>query len=93
MTDIAEVKRTSAGLREALFDEIDRLRRGEVDPKRVNAIARISGEIVNTVKMEIEVANYLAGQSRAHQVGRVLKPLDFAGDDLLPSPEQDREAA
>jgi hypothetical protein len=84
MTDSDSVRRTSAGLREALFDEIDRLRRGEIDPKRVNAIARISAEIVSTVKMEIEVANYMAGQGRAANVGRVLKPLDFEGDDLLP---------
>jgi hypothetical protein len=86
--DDNDVRRTSAGLRDALFDEIDRLRKGEVDPKRVNAIARISAEIVNTVKMEIEVANYIAGQGRAHSVGRILKPLDFSGDELLPPPEE-----
>ena len=51
----ASVVRTSAGLRDALFDELDALRRGEIDPKRANAVAKLAKTVVETVRMEIEV--------------------------------------
>lgn len=56
-----KVERTSAGLRHALFDEIDRIRNGETDAKKANAVARLSSEIVNVVTMELEVTKYVAG--------------------------------
>ena len=55
------VERTSAGLRNALFDELDTLRNGNSDPKRANAVARISSEIVRTVDMEIRVQQHKRG--------------------------------
>lgn len=58
--EMPNVVRTSAGLRDALFDEIDRIRSGETDAKKANAVARLAGEIVNTVTMEITVQKHLA---------------------------------
>ena len=45
-------ERTSAGLRNALFDEIDALRRGTGDPKRALAIAKLAQNILDTARME-----------------------------------------
>lgn len=50
--------RSSVGLRNVLFDELDSLRAGNSDPKKANAVARLSSEIVRTIMMEIEVAKY-----------------------------------
>lgn len=50
--------RTSAGLRTALFDELDGLRAGTVTATRANAVAKLATTIVETVRMELDVAKY-----------------------------------
>lgn len=50
------VDRSSAGLRNALFDEIDALRRGEGDPQRAMAVAKLAQNILATAKMEYQVS-------------------------------------
>ena len=54
----APVQRTSAGLRDAIFDEIDAVRNGTSNPTRANAIAKLATGIVETVRMEIEVQRH-----------------------------------
>jgi hypothetical protein len=44
MTD--RVRRTSAGLRDAIFDEIDAIRAGESSSARANAISKLASGIV-----------------------------------------------
>lgn len=59
-TEMPAVMRTSAGLREALFDELDNLRNGKTNPANANATSKLAGVIVDTVNMEIEVHKVLA---------------------------------
>ena len=47
-------RRTSAGLRDALFDEIDAMRRGDGDPQRAIAVARLASSIINAAKLELD---------------------------------------
>lgn len=49
-------EQTSSGLRDMLFDTLEGLRTGRVEPTKAKAIAAISHQIIETVKMEIEVA-------------------------------------
>jgi hypothetical protein len=49
------VRRDSAGLRNALFDEIDALRRGDGDPQRAMAVAKLAQNILATAKMEYQI--------------------------------------
>ena len=51
------VERSSSGLRDLLFDTIDRLRTGKVTVGEARAIAALAGQVVNTVHMEIAIAN------------------------------------
>lgn len=55
----ATVNRTSAGLRDAIFDEIDAIRNGTSNPTRANAVAKLATGIVETVRMELEVSRHL----------------------------------
>lgn len=57
------VARTSAGLRDAIFDEIDAIRSGNSNPTRANAVAKLATGIVETVRMEIEVHRHLKQHS------------------------------
>jgi hypothetical protein len=53
------IVRTSAGLRDAIFDEIDSIRNGSSNPTRANAVAKLATGVVETVRMEIEVQRHL----------------------------------
>lgn len=46
--------RTSLGLRDALFDELDALRAGTSNPQKSQATAKLAVQIINSVKMEID---------------------------------------
>ena len=62
------VVRTSAGLRNALFDELDALRNGTSDPPRANSVSKLAAQVVATVNMELEVhrmAEKLPGAEKA----------------------------
>ena len=58
-TAVASVQRTSAGLRDAIFDELDAIRNGTSNPTRANAVAKLASGIVETVRMEVEVQRHL----------------------------------
>lgn len=53
------VPRTSSGLRDALFDELESLRSGKTDNRRAVAVAALAVTIVKTVRMELEFARVL----------------------------------
>ena len=55
-----QVIRTSAGLRDALFDELDALKAGDTNPAKANATAKLADQIVNTVKLEMDVQKHVA---------------------------------
>jgi hypothetical protein len=52
------IARTSAGLRDAIFDEIDALRNGKSNPTRANAVAKLATGVIDTVRMEMEVQRF-----------------------------------
>lgn len=61
MTEVKQRKtivRTSAGIRDALIDEMERVINGESEAKTANAVARLSGELINSVRMELEVEEF-----------------------------------
>lgn len=55
-----KVDRNSAGLRDALFDELDGLRDGSVNATQANATAKIAAAIVDTVTMEMNAYKILS---------------------------------
>ena len=63
------VVRTSAGLRDVLFDELDRMRNGRTNATNANAISRLAGEIANTIQMELEVHRELSRIPGDHPAG------------------------
>lgn len=52
------IVRTSAGIRDALIDEMERLINGETDAKTSSAVGRLAGEVVKTVEMELKVEEF-----------------------------------
>jgi hypothetical protein len=66
------VKRSSDGLRDALFDEIDGLRNGTTTATNANAVARLADQINNTVHLELLVHKQLSGGKRMSKLPPVL---------------------
>lgn len=53
-------KRTSQGLRDILFDEIEELRKGNGDPTKSMAVANLAKQIINTAKIELDFHRQIA---------------------------------
>lgn len=50
---LTSTERTSNGLREMLFDEIDKLRNGVIDSSRAHATAKLAQQILSSVSLEL----------------------------------------
>lgn len=76
--DKARVQRTSAGLREALFDELDDLRGGKTNATKANATAKLATAIIDTVEMELSVHKTLSKMKDDAPVAQSLPTLSLA---------------
>ena len=52
-------ERSTMGLREILFSEIDMLRNGEVEPARAQAVAKLAQQILTSVSLELNASRWL----------------------------------
>lgn len=50
----AKASRSTSGLRDILFDEIDELRTGAGDPTKSLAVANLAKQIINVAKVELD---------------------------------------
>lgn len=57
---VTKVERTSLGLRNALFDELDDLRAGASTPARANAVANVCMSILEIAEAERNLTPYPA---------------------------------
>jgi hypothetical protein len=51
--------KTSKGLRDTLFFELDRLRRDEITPQKAREVSRVAQQILGSIKLEIEAARFV----------------------------------
>lgn len=75
MTKINNVVRTSSGLRDALFDELDNLRNGNSNPHQARAVASIASQVISSVRMEINYRTFLNEQEAT--MDTVNKPIQL----------------
>jgi hypothetical protein len=53
-------KRTTAGLREVLFNQMDGLLSGDVTPQQAKAVVGLSAQIVSVTRLEMDAARFVA---------------------------------
>ena len=58
-------KRTTQGLRDILFDEIEELRTGKGDTAKAMAIAHLARQIIGTARVEMEFVRTIAASEAA----------------------------
>lgn len=81
MTTPAKHNRTLAGLREALFEELDRLREGTSEPKKAAAIALIAKNILDSASLQLQFEKAWADKKIADKLRAI---------ELVPSLENKR---
>ena len=60
MSDDIKVVRSSKGLQDTLFDEIDRLRNGKTTPQSARTVASLAGGIIQTARLEMDHARFIS---------------------------------
>ena len=75
------IERTTKGLAEALFDELERLESGEVTPQHARSFASIASQVCSVSKLEMDFARFVSDDraTTSNKVGSALKPLRLAG--------------
>lgn len=76
-----KMSRTSAGLRNALFDEIDSLRDGSSNPARARSLAMLANTALKSVEVEIEFHKYVSDVSK-HNGAKKMGYLELGGEAL-----------
>lgn len=59
--------RSTKGLRDALFDEMDSLREGKTTPHIASAMAKLAVQIINSVRLEIDYQKHVASTPGVEQ--------------------------
>lgn len=59
MSSIKQVTRTTEGLRDILFDELDGFLDGKFDTEHAKTVTTITGSILNTVQKDLEAVKML----------------------------------
>lgn len=77
MNGAAPVVRTSAGLRDALFDALDGLRNGSTNAATANAVAKLADQVVQTVHMELAVHKHLSGKAKTPETPSLPAPVSL----------------
>lgn len=73
-TQVTPAVRTSSGLCDVLFDELDNLRSGKSDFHRASSVAKLANQIIQTKQLEIIAADKLRLGARIKSVA-LNKPL------------------
>jgi hypothetical protein len=61
----AGIDRSTGGLVDALFEELDGMKAGTVNPSRANAVAKLAGTILDTKRLEMEAERHLERSATA----------------------------
>lgn len=54
-----EIPKTTEGLRDALFDELNELRAGRSNPQKSRAIAQMADKIIDSIRVQIQFGRLL----------------------------------
>lgn len=78
--EVKPVVRTSKGLQDMLFDEIDSLRAGRTTPQSARTVAALSGQLTQTARLEMDHARFIAeprSAANADANGNATKAIEF----------------
>ena len=60
MGKLQPIERTTEGLRETLFKELELLHAGKIDPARTRATANLARQIIESIRVQVQFGKVLA---------------------------------
>ena len=69
--DLPEIPRTAEGLRDALFDEINGLRKGTTDVNRARVISQLAHRIIEAARLSIQVQGVIKKEGLTLHLGSI----------------------
>ena len=57
---MSKTKRTTNGLREVLFSQVDELLAGNITPQQAKAVSGLASQIVSVTKLEMEASRFIS---------------------------------
>ncbi len=61
---MSKTKRTTNGLREVLFEQIDGLVNGSITPQQAKAVSGLASQVVSVTRLEMEAARFISDERR-----------------------------
>ena len=68
---MSKSKRTTNGLREVLFDQVDGLISGTITPQQAKAVSGIASQIVAVTKLEMEAARFISSTPNGDNIKKI----------------------
>ena len=62
---MSKTKRTTNGLREVLFEQIDGLVNGSITPQQAKAVSGLASQVVSVTRLEMEAARFISAERMA----------------------------
>jgi hypothetical protein len=59
---MSKTKRTTNGLREVLFEQIDGLVNGSITPQQAKAVSGLASQVVSVTRLEMEAARFISDE-------------------------------
>ena len=72
---VKNIVRSTKGLRDALFDEMDALRNGKSNPHVASAQAKLAVQIINSVRLDIEYQKHISSTPGSSGLGMSINPI------------------
>lgn len=63
--NVVNVTRTSEGLRDALFEELDMLRKGDSNPQRASAVSKLASQVIDAARLDLDFIRFAKSSGKA----------------------------
>lgn len=64
MAKLVAIERTTEGLRETLFREMELLHSGKIDPARTRATANLARQIIESIRVQVQFGKVLTDMEK-----------------------------
>jgi hypothetical protein len=72
MSKLQVIPKTTEGLRDALFDEINALRQGKSNPQHARVLCQLANKVIDSIRVQIQYGRLLNDKEKASAQSNIL---------------------
>ena len=72
MKKLTFIPKTTEGLRDALFDEINALRAGTSNPQQARALCQLADKVIDSIRVQIQYGRLLNDKEKSKNQANIL---------------------